>query len=85
MIGLGTPGQSARGPGVRGRLQHNLHDAVGRVVPVVDRTRRVVTAHGDLLTPDGPIITGWVGRFPEDQVLELAAGYTAGCNRDARV
>ena len=31
-----------------------------------------------LLTPDGTIITGWVGRFPEDQVLELAAEYTAG-------
>jgi peroxiredoxin len=31
-----------------------------------------------LLTPDGTIITGWVGRFPEDQVLELAAQYTAG-------
>ena len=26
-----------------------------------------------LMTPDGTIITGWVGRFPEDQVLELAA------------
>ena len=25
-----------------------------------------------LLTPDGTIITGWVGRFPEDEVLELA-------------
>ena len=31
-----------------------------------------------LMTPDGTIITGWVGRFPEDQVLELAAQYTAG-------
>ena len=38
-----------------------------------------------LLTPDGPIITGWVERFSEDQVLEPAAEYTAGCNRDARV
>ena len=31
-----------------------------------------------LFTPDGTIITGWVGRFPEDQVLELAARYDAG-------
>lgn len=31
-----------------------------------------------LLTPDGTIIGGWVGRFPEDQVLELAAQYAAG-------
>ena len=31
-----------------------------------------------LLTPDGTIIIGWVGRFPEDQVLELVAEYTAG-------
>ncbi len=30
-----------------------------------------------LLTPEGTIITGWVGRFPEDQVLELAAQYSA--------
>jgi hypothetical protein len=31
-----------------------------------------------LLAPDGTIITGWIGRFPEDHVLELAAQYTAG-------
>ena len=31
-----------------------------------------------LLTADGTIVTGWVGRFPADQVLELAAEYTAG-------
>ena len=31
-----------------------------------------------LFTPDGTIITGWVGRFPEVQVLELAAQYNAG-------
>ena len=31
-----------------------------------------------MFTPDGTIITGWVGPFPEDQVLELAAQYTAG-------
>ena len=30
-----------------------------------------------LLTPEGTIITGWVGQFPEDQVLELAAEATA--------
>jgi peroxiredoxin len=30
------------------------------------------------LTPDGTITTGWTGRFPEDQVLELAGQYTAG-------
>ena len=30
-----------------------------------------------LLTPDGTIITGWVGRFPEDTVLELAAELSA--------
>jgi hypothetical protein len=26
-----------------------------------------------LLAPDGSPITGWVGPFPEDEVLELAA------------
>ena len=31
-----------------------------------------------LFTPDGTIITGWIGRFPEDQVLELTSQYTAG-------
>lgn len=31
-----------------------------------------------LLTPDGTIMTGWVGRFPEDVVLELARAYMAG-------
>lgn len=31
-----------------------------------------------LLTAEGTIITGWVGRFPEDTVLELAAQSTAG-------
>jgi peroxiredoxin len=30
-----------------------------------------------LLTPEGTIITGWVGRFPEDTVLELAAELSA--------
>jgi peroxiredoxin len=30
-----------------------------------------------LLTPDGTIVTGWVGRFPEDTVLELSAELTA--------
>lgn len=30
-----------------------------------------------MFTPDGTIITGWVGAFPEDQVLELAAEYAA--------
>ena len=31
-----------------------------------------------LFTPDGTIIAGWVGPFPEDEVVELAAQYTAG-------
>ena len=31
-----------------------------------------------LLTPDGTIMTGWVGRFPEDVVLDLAGEYMAG-------
>jgi peroxiredoxin len=31
-----------------------------------------------LLTPDGTIMTGWVGRFPEDVVLDLARQYMAG-------
>jgi hypothetical protein len=30
-----------------------------------------------LLAPDGSIITGWIGAFPEDTVLELAAQYAA--------
>ena len=30
-----------------------------------------------LFTADGAIITGWIGRFPEDTVLELAAEYAA--------
>ena len=29
------------------------------------------------LSPDGTILTGWVGRFPEDTVLELAAEFDA--------
>ncbi len=28
-----------------------------------------------LLTADGTIVTGWIGGFPEDTVLELAAQY----------
>lgn len=28
-----------------------------------------------LLTPDGTIITGWVGAVPEEQVLELSRQY----------
>ena len=31
-----------------------------------------------MLTPEGEVITGWLGAFPEDQVLELAAPYVAG-------
>jgi hypothetical protein len=27
------------------------------------------------LSPDGTILTGWVGGFPEDTVLELAAEF----------
>jgi hypothetical protein len=30
-----------------------------------------------LFTPDGTIITGWVGGIPEEDVLELAAQYVA--------
>ena len=30
-----------------------------------------------MFTPDGTIITGWVGPFPEDTVLELAAEFSA--------
>ncbi len=30
-----------------------------------------------LLTADGTIVTGWIGGFPEDTVLELAAELTA--------
>ena len=30
-----------------------------------------------LLTADGTIITGWIGRFPEDTVLDLAAELSA--------
>ena len=29
------------------------------------------------LSPDGTILTGWVGPFPEDTVLELAAEFSA--------
>lgn len=31
-----------------------------------------------LLAPDGTAITGWLGAFPEDEVLELAAEYSTG-------
>ena len=31
-----------------------------------------------MFTPEGTIITGWVGPFPEDQVLDLATQYAAG-------
>ncbi len=31
-----------------------------------------------LFTPDGTVVTGWVGQFPEDEVLELARQLTAG-------
>jgi hypothetical protein len=31
-----------------------------------------------LFTPDGTIITGWIGGIPEEQVLELVAQYAAG-------
>ncbi len=31
-----------------------------------------------MLTPEGTIITGWIGGIPEEEVLELAAQYTAG-------
>ncbi len=31
-----------------------------------------------MFTPEGTIITGWIGPFPEDQVLDLAAQYAAG-------
>ena len=27
-----------------------------------------------LLSPDGEVLDGWLGAFPEDTVLELAAG-----------
>jgi hypothetical protein len=30
-----------------------------------------------MFAPDGSIITGWIGGFPEDTVLELAAEYTS--------
>jgi hypothetical protein len=29
-----------------------------------------------MLQPDGTPITGWIGSFPEDEVLELAAEFT---------
>ena len=31
-----------------------------------------------LMTPDGEPISGWLGPFPEDQVLELAAAASTG-------
>ncbi len=29
-----------------------------------------------MLAPDGTPITGWIGAFPEDEVLQLAAEYS---------
>ena len=29
-----------------------------------------------LIAPDGTVLDGWAGMFPEDTVLEYAAGYT---------
>ena len=29
-----------------------------------------------MLAPDGSLITGWIGAFPEEDVLELAAEYS---------
>jgi hypothetical protein len=31
-----------------------------------------------VLSPDGQILAGWLGGFPEDTVLEIAEQYTAG-------
>ncbi len=31
-----------------------------------------------MLSPDGEPLAGWLGMFPEDEVLELAAPYTSG-------
>jgi thioredoxin-like negative regulator of GroEL len=31
-----------------------------------------------MLAPDGTPIDGWVGMYPEDTVLELAAQYSSG-------
>lgn len=28
-----------------------------------------------MLSPDGEVLAGWLGAFPEDEVLELAAPY----------
>ena len=30
-----------------------------------------------MFAPDGTIITGWLGPFPENEVIELAAEYSA--------
>jgi len=30
------------------------------------------------VSPDGELITGWLGGFPEDEVLDLAAEYAVG-------
>ncbi len=30
------------------------------------------------VSPDGELITGWFGAFPEDEVLDLAAQYAVG-------
>ena len=30
-----------------------------------------------MFAPDGAIITGWLGPFPENEVIELAAEYPA--------
>ena len=30
------------------------------------------------ISPDGEVIDGWLGGYPEDEVLDLAAQYAAG-------
>ena len=71
-------GESSSEPAGNTLPAHHVHDAVGRVFQSWIELGVSSQPTAILLTPDGTIITGWVGRFPEDQVLELAAEYTAG-------
>jgi peroxiredoxin len=77
VIGLGT--QDSLGQANEFRDQHDITFPIlwdesfvsWQVIGVTSQPTAV------MIQPDGSPITGWIGPFPEDEVLDLAAQYAA--------
>ena len=77
VMGPRHPGQPGENPGGRRGRWHHVHDAVDESFESWIQLGVSSPPTEILLTSGDTIITGWVGRFSNDQVLELVAQYSA--------